>query len=447
MAELMVSVSGIRGIVGESLTPEVITKYVSGFCEYIDGDKIIIGRDSRKTGIFINKLVKSILIAKGYSVVDIGIAPTPTVLLTVEKLKADGGIVVTASHNPQEWNALKLVSDKGMFLTKEEGEKFLNIVKKNKFKYAKYDNIGSSENYKEAIDNHINEIIKNINLDLIRNRNFKVVLDCVNGAGGVISPKLLRSLGCDVVTINEEPNGEFPRKPEPRPEYLDELSRAVKEEDADIGFAHDPDVDRLVVVDNDGVPLSEEYTLVLASWSVFQKKEGIGVCNLSTSRMIEDIAEKYNSKIIRTPVGEVNVAKMMKEKQAIIGGEGNGGVIIPEIHLTRDAPAAMAKILDFLAIKNKKLSALIEKIPGYEMIKDKIKFDSLQKRAKSMKALENISFDDVKNINTEDGLRFEWEKSWLHVRPSGTEPIIRVIGESSDAEWLKNKINYIKNYV
>ncbi|TYB30776.1 MAG: phosphoglucosamine mutase, partial [Candidatus Mcinerneyibacterium aminivorans] len=273
-----------------------------------------------------------------------------------------------------------------------------------------------------------------------------VVLDCVNGAGGVMSPKLLEKLGCEVVTINEEPHGKFPRTPEPRPEFLNELSQKVKESKADIGFAHDPDVDRLVVVDENGRALSEEYTLALSSWSVFENKSGIGVCNLSTSRMIEDIADKYNSKIIRTPVGEVNVAEKMIETNAVIGGEGNGGVIIPEIHYTRDAPAAIAKILEFVAKKESTLSRLISEIPSYEMIKDKIKFETLEKRAEIMKKMNNLKFEGVINVNKKDGIRFEWEKSWLHIRPSGTEPIIRIIGEAMDERWLREKVNYIKNY-
>ncbi|TYB31698.1 MAG: phosphoglucosamine mutase, partial [Candidatus Mcinerneyibacterium aminivorans] len=215
MAELMVSVSGIRGIIGESLTPEVIVNYVSGFAEFIDGKKIVIGRDSRESGDFITNILKGVLVSKGYDFIDLGIVPTPTVLLTVEELEADGGIGVTASHNPQKWNALKLVSGRGMFLTGYEGKKFLDIVKKHKYNYTKYNKIGKGKIYRNAVNNHINKILKTVNTEIIKEKNFKVVLDCVNGAGGVMSPKLLEKLGCEVVTINEEPHGKFPRTPEP----------------------------------------------------------------------------------------------------------------------------------------------------------------------------------------------------------------------------------------
>lgn len=447
MAELMVSVSGIRGIVGEALNPETILKYVSGYAEYINGKKIVIGRDSRKTGNFISSLVENILISKGYEVYDLGIVPTPTVLLNVEILKADGGIIITASHNPIEWNALKLCSSKGMFLTKKEGKDFLETAENNNFTYKKYDKIGKKVEYKKGIENHTSKILKNVDLELIKEKKFKVVLDCVNGAGGVFTPGLLGRLNCDFTVLNKEPNGDFPRNPEPRPKYLNALADKVKKTNADIGFAHDPDVDRLCIVDNNGEPLSEEYTLTLASWAKLERENGLVVCNLSTSRMIDDIADKYNSKVLRTAVGEVNVAQEMKNKNAVIGGEGNGGVIFPEIHFTRDAPAAIALILEFLAKKEKKISELIKEIPEYIMIKDKVHFDSLKKRSKIMKKYYEIEYEDVLNVNDEDGIRFDWNQGWVHVRPSGTEPIIRIIGESTDRKWLKSKIKEMKEYV
>lgn len=448
MGNLMVSVSGIRGIVGESLNPDVIIKYVKAYADYIDGETIVLGRDSRRTGQYILNLVKSILVAKGYDVYDMGIVPTPTVLLNIEILKADGGIIITASHNPIEWNALKLASEKGMFLTSEEGAIFLDSLKNDHSKYVKYDKVGNVIKYKKGIQNHIKRILSLINLERIKKRKFNVVLDCVNGAGGVFTPKLLKEMNCNYTVINEEPNGEFPRNPEPRPENLSKLAEKVKKEKADIGFAHDPDVDRLAVVDEKGEPIGEELTLALAAWKfLMDNPNNKCVCNLSTSMIVEDIASKYDSGVIRTPVGEVNVASRMIEENAIIGGEGNGGVIIPELHYTRDAPAAIAVILDFLVVQNRPVSKIIQELPKYNIIKDKIKFNNKDKRQKYMKKFRKINFEEKPvNIDYQDGIRFEWKKSWIHIRPSGTEPIIRVIGESLDKNWLKNKIEYIKNY-
>ncbi len=444
MATLMVSVSGIRGIYGESLTPEVLLKYVASYAAYIDGKTIVLGRDSRQTGRSISDMVKGILCASGYTVIDCGIVPTPTVLLMVEKLKADGGIIITASHNPVEWNALKLASDTGMFLTKDEGSQFLKMAEENRSRYMPFSGIGNVVEKNDATDIHIEAILRSVDVEAIRKKNFKVVLDCVHGAGGVMAPKLLQALNCDFTVLYEEPNGQFPREPEPIPERLGELAATVKKKNADIGFALDPDVDRLALVTDGGKAVSEEYTLALCAWSVFTKKKGTAVCNLSTSRMIEDIAARFDSKVVRTPVGEVNVAEKMREIKAVIGGEGNGGIINPEVHLTRDAPVGIALMLDFLARSGKTLSELIKEIPQYVMVKEKIAFTTLQERVAAMEKLHDIrSFEDAK-INLEDGVRLDFSSGWIHIRPSGTEPVIRIIAEGETKEWVAESIAMIR---
>lgn len=445
MGTLMVSVSGIRGIYGDSLTPEVILKYVSAFAAYCKGSTIVLGRDSRKTGASLSDMIKGILAASGYRVIDCGIVPTPTVLLMVEKLHADGGIIITASHNPVEWNALKLASRSGLFLTQEEGAEFLAMAEKGIHVYTNYAGIGSVEACNTAVDTHIEDILRSVDVEKIRARRFNVVLDCVHGAGGVMTPKLLDALHCTYSVLYEEPSGEFPREPEPIPERLTELADTVRKNGADIGFAHDPDVDRLALVTDGGYAISEEFTLALATWSVMERKKGTAVCNLSTSRMIDDIAERFGGSVVRTPVGEVNVADKMRTIHAVVGGEGNGGVINPEVHFTRDAPVGVALLLDLLARHDRPLSALVQEIPKYIMIKEKVSFKTLPERVTAMDKLHNLrSFEDAK-INLEDGVRLDFNEGWIHIRPSGTEPVIRLIAEGESEQWVRNMIDTIRS--
>lgn len=444
MGTLMVSVSGIRGVYGDSLTPNVILKYVAAFAAYCKGTTIVLGRDSRKTGASLSDLIKGILAASGYRVIDCGIVPTPTVLLMVEKLKADGGIIITASHNPVEWNALKLASRSGMFLTQEEGAEFLAMAEKGDHTYTNYAGIGSVEYCATAVDTHIEEILRSVDVEKIRARRFHVVLDCVHGAGGVMTPKLLDALHCTYSVLYEEPSGDFPREPEPIPERLTELADAVRMKGADIGFAHDPDVDRLALVADGGLAISEEYTLALATWSVMERKKGVAVCNLSTSRMIDDVAARFGGSVVRTPVGEVNVADKMRAIHAVVGGEGNGGVINPDVHFTRDAPVGVALLLDLLARHDKPLSALLHDIPKYVMIKEKVSFATLPERVAAMDKLHNLrSFEDAK-INLEDGVRLDFNEGWIHIRPSGTEPVIRLIAEGESEQWVRSMIDTIR---
>lgn len=433
MSRLMVSVSGIRGIIGDGLTPLEVVKYTQAFGTYLGSGKVVVGRDSRVTGEMVKSAVISGLLAVGCDVIDIGVCPTPTVQMAVEKLEARGGIAVTASHNPIEWNALKLIDSSGLFLDEKQGKKVIEYAEKGTFNYVIWENIGKISRYEMAVQDHINAIFKLqfINVELIRSKKFKVVVDCVNGAGGTIVPQLLNYLNCELITINEEPNGLFPRTPEPVPENLTELCEKVKSVKADIGFAVDPDVDRLAIVSEKGVPLGEEYTLALAVNYIAQKKRGPIVINASVSMVIDDLAKKYHSKVIRTKVGEVHVSSKMQKENAAIGGEGNGGVILPELHLGRDAPLGIVLTLQQLAEFDGKISDLHKSLPQYFQVKKKVNLDRIKPEAAMEKIVEEFSNE---KIDRTDGIKILWEHEWVHIRPSNTEPIIRVMSEAQTQE-------------
>ena len=345
---LIKSVSGIRGIVGDGINPQIVLNFAAKFGEFISSEfpgkkKIIVGRDSRISGIALKKAAISGLLGVGIEVLDIDLIPTPTLLYNVKRLKASGGIVITASHNPGEWNALKLVGPEGEFLNEKEAKKFFSMQEKD-ISWIPAKNYGNLEIYKKAVKNHIDGVlsISRIDLDLIKKRNFKVALDCVNGGASLAFEEFLNTLNVEIYPIFCNPNGEFKRIPEPRAENLRVLAKKVKETGADIGFATDPDGDRISIVSDEGIPIGEEYTIAIATKAVLSKNKGAVVVNLSTTKSVEDIARRAGVPFYRSPVGEANVVKVMKEKKAVIGGEGNGGVINPEIQYTRDGMGAMA---------------------------------------------------------------------------------------------------------
>jgi phosphomannomutase len=433
VSKLMISISGIRGIVGDGLTPQVIVNFAQAFGTYVGNGKVVVGRDSRVTGAMVKHAVLSGLLATGCDVIDIGLCPTPTVQMAVEHLKARGGIAITASHNPIEWNALKLIDSSGLFLDEAQGGKVLKFVEQNQFQNVAWDQVGKVELNDEAIDHHINSILK-LNLiepEKIAVKKFKVVVDCVNGAGGTILPKLLEKLACQVTFINEEPTGLFPRAPEPLPENLKDLCKKVKAVKADIGFAVDPDVDRLAIVSEKGEPLGEEYTLALAVNYVLQKKRGTVVVNASVSKVIDDIAAKYDAEVTRTKVGEIFVSQKMKEVKAAIGGEGNGGVILPELHLGRDAPLGIALTLQQLALAGGTISELYSSLPQYFQSKNKIKLKDID-----VSSVLDVIIEKHKKqkIDLTDGVKILWRNQWIQIRPSNTEPIIRIYSEARTVE-------------
>jgi phosphomannomutase len=431
---LMESVSGIRGRVGEALTPEIVARYAAAFGAWSlaqgGSRRIVVGRDSRVSGPMFQRIVVGTLQLVGCDVVDIGLTTTPGCQLAVEHHHAAGGVMMSASHNPIEWNALKLIGSTGLFLEASQGAAMRALLDSG-IPHATWDRIGSVIADGDAAARHLAAVlaIPYVDVDAIRRRRFKVALDCVRGAGVTIMPMLLEALGCDVVAINMEPDGRFPREPEPIPENLTALEALVKESGADIGLAVDPDVDRLAIVSDEGRAIGEDYTLALAAKLVLRHRRGPVVTNLSTSLLVEDVAREAGVAAIRAPVGEVNVAVRMRTERSPIGGEGNGGVILPEVHLGRDAPIGAALLLQLLVEEGRPLSQVARSLPSYVIVKDKL-------------ARPNASLDTVYGAlrsafpdavaDTQDGLRLAWADRWVHVRPSGTEPIVRVIAEAPD---------------
>jgi phosphomannomutase len=437
-SNLMVSVSGVRGRVGEGLTPEVIAHFAAAFGAYAlrrgPGKTVVVGRDSRVSGPMFIRAVTAALQSVGCDVVDVGVVPTPTVQLAVEDLKAAGGLAVTASHNPIEWNALKFIGPSGMFLDAEEGKE-MRAFYETEIPRAGWRDLGRWREDAGAVERHLERIlaIPMVDVELIRSKRFHVALDCVRGAGGNIFPQLLERLGCTVDAINLETDGLFPREPEPVAENLKELEALVRKSGAVVGLATDPDVDRLSLVSDRGEAIGEDYTLALASTLVLRHRPGAVVTNLSTSRLLDDVAERAGVTLHRAAVGEINVARRMQAESASIGGEGNGGVILPDVHLTRDAPVAAALILQLLAETGQPLSALAGELGRYEIVKEKLPrpsqpldavYDALAAR-----------FPEA-DADRQDGLRLSWaeRKSWAHLRPSGTEPIVRIICEAPTRE-------------
>src|SRR5947208_2536760 len=440
---LMVSVSGVRGRVGEALTPEIVAKFAAGFGAWAlarSGGKarVVVGRDSRVSGPMFQPVVHAALQSVGCDVIDVGMVPTPTVQLAVEHHQAGGGLAITASHNPIEWNALKFIGPSGLFLDGAEGVEMRAVVD-GTIPRATWDKLGTVTPDRDAAREHIEKILALPFLDVegIRKKGFRVGLDCVRGAGGAFMPILLELLGCKLATINMEPDGRFPRPPEPVAENLGELQKLVQDSHCDIGMAVDPDVDRLALVSEEGVAIGEDYTLALAAKEVLRHRKGVIVTNLSTSLIVDDIAREAGTRVIRAPVGEVNVATRMRAENAPVGGEGNGGVILSELHLGRDAPVGAALMLQLLLEEGKPLSKIVASYPPYIIVKDKL--------ARPAAPLDSVyealqrAFPDA-DVDSQDGLRLAWPDRWVHIRPSGTEPIVRVIAEAPSAEDAANLV-------
>ncbi|MFH2035954.1 MAG: phosphoglucosamine mutase [Candidatus Zixiibacteriota bacterium] len=429
---LIESLSGVRGYESE-LNDDFISAYAYAFAELCEKEKILVGRDTRQNGLPIKTALLHALQNAGKTVIDLGICPTPTVQFAVEDHEAAGGIVITASHNPLPWNGLKFIGSDGIFLDGDEMERLKNRRIKIGKQYLQYNKkSGVIETYSRVVDDHIESVLALPYLDeeVIQNAGFKVVVDAVNGAAYRAVPELLRRLGCEVVEINCHHDQPFPRNPEPLPENLAELNKAVLDNKADLGFAIDPDGDRLAIVSDLGKPISEEYTLVLAAKLVLSKFPNLDqkvVTNLSTTMAVDDIAKNYGATVIRTAIGEINVAKKMREVNAAIGGEGNGGVLLPEAHLGRDSLVAAALVLQLLAEEAKPLSVLMQELPHYEMIKLKVSRGNLE-FGDIVNDLKKLTTPD--NIDIQDGIKFIWKDRWVHLRSSNTEPIIRIYAEA-----------------
>jgi phosphomannomutase len=445
---LIKSISGIRGTIGgkpgTALTPIDVVKFTTAYGAWIskqgDNKNIIVGRDGRISGEMVRNLVVATLQSLGFDILDLGLSTTPTVEMAVKMEAAAGGIILTASHNPKEWNALKLLDHEGEFLSAEAGQWILDFAEKGEASFSDVNKLGTVTTSDEYIQKHIDEILKHplVDVKAIKKKNFKIVVDPVNSTGALSVPVLLKALGVqDIIVINEEVTGKFAHNPEPLPENLRELCKVVEKNDANLGIAVDPDVDRLCFVCEDGSLFGEEYTLVAVADYVLSNKKGNTVSNLSSTRALRDITEKHGGEYTPSAVGEVNVVKKMKETNAVIGGEGNGGIIVPELHYGRDALIGIALFLTHLAKSGKTMKTLRSFYPDYFISKNKIElnedvnlkhiFDQIRKKYKKQP------------INTEDGLKIEFDKDWVHLRTSNTEPIIRIYSEST-SETMANNI-------
>jgi phosphomannomutase len=447
--ELIISISGLRGIVGGNLTPAVAAEYGCAFGTFLknrfankkDKLKVCIGRDSRPSGQMLCSAVAAGLLSAGIDCLDIGIVSTPGVSVMLRYMGCAGGVVITASHNPIEYNGIKLLLDNGIAPPKQAAEQIKKLFDEKRFKFVSSVDCGKCFANREAIDVHIEKVISIVDAEKVALKKYRVVLDSVNGAGGTEAKLLLSKLGCRITAMNDEPTGLFAHKPEPIAENLTGLCQAVKENKADVGFALDPDADRLVIVNENGEYIGEEYTLALAAKYALMKTKGPVATNLSTSRMLDDIAQEAAVKVIRTPVGEANVANAMLENNCVIGGEGNGGVIDLRVCPVRNSMVAMAIVLQYMAATGKNVSKLASEIGAYYMIKDKFSAD--KKAFNELVAKVKEIFTDAK-INTADGCRFDFNDGWLHLRTSNTEPVVRIIVEAKDKELAEKYLKIIR---
>lgn len=444
---LMVSVSGIRGIYGTDLTPQNLTRFAAAYGTWLEGGTVVIGRDTRVTGQICEDLVAATLQSVGCDVIKVGVVPTPTVAMAVLKHKAAGGIIISASHNPEEWNALKLLNEKSEFLDADQGRKVIDISENEDFNYQQYETIGSVTEDHQALEQHIDEILAlpYIDAGTISEADFSVALDPVNGTGGIALPPLLKRLGVETIhAINDEPTGRFAHVAEPLPEHLQDIGALVKQKNCALGIVTDPDSDRLALVTDEGKPFGEEYTQAAVFDFMLSKNTGSCATNLSSSRVAEDIAKKYDQTCYRSAVGEINVVKKMQEVDAVIGGEGNGGVINPDLHYGRDALVGTAMVLQLLAERGVSSSEYRKSLPDYFMRKDKMQLDKVDGDA--ILANAKARFAD-QNPDTTDGVKIDFEDGWVHLRKSNTEPIIRVYSEGISPEKAKELAEMVKGRV
>ncbi|WP_299261613.1 phosphoglucosamine mutase [uncultured Aquimarina sp.] len=441
---LIKSISGIRGTiggkVGDNLTPIDAVKFASAYGSWLKSETgknaptVVVGRDARISGAMIQQLVMNGLVGLGIHVVDLGLSTTPTVEVAVPMEKADGGIILTASHNPKQWNALKLLDGKGEFLNAENGKKILDIAENDDYNFAEVDDLGSITANDTYIDKHIEEVLDLalVHSEIVKEAGFKVVVDAVNSTGGIAIPRLLKKMGVEVVELYCEPTGHFPHNPEPLKEHLTDLSELVVKEKADFGLTVDPDVDRLAFMSEDGEMFGEEYTLVACADYVLGKTPGNTVSNLSSSRALRDVTEKHNGMYEASAVGEVNVVSLMKANKAVIGGEGNGGIIYPELHYGRDSLVGVALFLTHLAEKKCSVSELRNSYPSYFMSKNKIQLTPELNVDAILEGFHNKHASE--EVSTVDGVKVDFSDSWVHLRKSNTEPIIRIYTEALSQE-------------
>jgi phosphomannomutase len=424
---LKISISGVRGVIGQSLTPMLLTRFAQAFGTHTGPGTIVVGRDPRTSGEMVKHAVIAGILSSGGRVVDIGVCPVPTVQMQVRRRRANGGIAITASHNPAEWNALKFIGANGLFLDSGQARELLDIYHQGEYTKVGGEEMRSVEEVEGATDAHIKAVLDALGTLPANKRRLKVVLDSCNGAGSIVGPKLLEALGAEVFPINVTPDGSFPRPAEPLPENLGDLCAAVKQHGADVGFAQDMDADRLAIVSAEGTPIGEDYTLVLAALYVLGHEPGPVVANLSTTSALEDVTKKFGCPLFLTKIGEVNVTDKMQQANAVIGGEGNGGVIYPRINFARDSLVGMALVLHLLAESGKSITQLLDEFPRYTVVKEKMLCPS--EKIPAVLRMLRQEYEKFP-LDTRDGVKVVLPDGWFLVRGSNTEPIVRVVAES-----------------
>jgi phosphomannomutase len=442
---LKIGITGVRGIVGETFTPELAIAFAQAIGTYLGGGRVLVCRDTRPSGPMVRSAVMAGLLATGCEAIDLGVCPTPTMQLAVERLNAAGGVSITAGHNPSQWNALKFVRGDGLYLNTRQAEELLDIFHQGEFEKVEWNEIRTHIETQDAIERHIEVLKSAFDVEAIRARKLTVAVDCCNGACSALSPRWLAELGCAVLAINDDVAAPFPHDPEPKRETMAQLRAIVKAGRADIGFAHDADGERLGIVTETGEPLSEEMTLALATdikLSGLSRTPGIVVTNISTTQAIDKIAARYDSTVIRVPVGAAYVSEAILEHNAVIGGEGNGAVAIPEIHAATDSAAAMGLILEQLARNGKPVSELVANLPRYTMLKHYVQIEPNLLYSALQNARDESERAGAAEIDLSDGVKLAWPDGWVHVRASNTESMIRVIAEAEDEKRARELMNW-----
>ena len=444
MKPLKIGITGVRGVVGDTFTPEVAIGFAQAFGTYLDNGRILVCRDTRASGPMVRAAVVAGLLAAGCEVIDLGVCPTPSLQLAVTWLKADGGIAITAGHNPSQWNALKFVRGDGLYLNSMQAEELLDIFHQGEFAKATWDKIEPAIHHRDAIEHHVELLKDAFDVEAIRPRRLKVAVDCCNGACSRLIPRWLQELGCEVLAINDDPSATFPHPPEPKPETMAQLSAVVKAGHADIGFAHDADGERLGIVTELGQPLSEELTLALATRIRLEQNAGTVVTNVSTTSAIDQIAARHGGTVVRTQVGQTYISEGMIEHGAILGGEGSGGVTVPELHLTHDSAAAVGLILEGLARMGKPVSEVVQELPRLTMLKYNVPVEPNRLYSVLQNFRLAIEHEQLTHDLT-DGIRVVLPQGWIHVRASNTESMIRVIVEAEEATSAHNLLGWVRD--
>jgi phosphomannomutase len=444
MKPLKIGITGVRGIVGETFTPELAVEFSESLGTYLDRGRILVCRDTRPSGPMIRSAVIAGLLAAGCEVVDLGICPTPSMQLAVKWLKADGGIAITAGHNPWQWNALKFVRGDGLYLNSTQGEELLDIFHQAEFAKATWDTIKQTVQTVNPIEEHIKVLNETFAGEAIRSRRLTVAVDCCNGACSFLSPKWLSTLGCEVLAVNDDPNAPFPHAPEPKPETMAQLCAVVKAGRAAIGFAHDADGERLGIVSDLGEPLSEEMTLTIAAEIRLRKKKGAVVTNVSTSAAVDIIAARHGGSVVRTPVGQAFISEGLIEHNGVLGGEGSGGITVPEVHLTHDSAAAIGLILEHLAQSGERISELVQQLPQFTTLKHNVAVEphrlySILQEFRAVMEQEGIEVDST------DGIKVALPSGWVHVRASNTESMIRIIVEAEEKTAARELLDWTRD--